>query len=720
MALYENVLVFAAILLALTLLRLIRRRDPAQRGYLVLIVAELTLAALAVVQGDRFIGVVVSLLCGLTVGLPWLLERAARQAFALGRPRAAVRMTGLRALLMPGAGLGRQQQILAGFAVLDRRGPEAALAHYRGLVAEAEDPAELAMIHEQIAAMLLFDLRWAEAITHYESQFQPGYAALRPALALGMLRAYGEVGRLDAAATLLRMLEGGPMGSEPGAASLLAQARLTFLAYAGRHEAVDAAIGGDRGKGHGLSPASAGLLQATAAARAGASERAHALLQALPKLVRAREERTLAAGRALQGRLDREVVTPGEVLVEYARQVELRLREQGSPGRPPPARGLVVTGSLIAAMAAVFAVSLGAGLWGVGLLHAGALTPELWRAGSWGRLLNAPFVHADLLGLLLNCYSIWLGGHVFERIQGHARMGLTALVGAAAGLWAAARFEPAAATMIGGGNAMAVAVLVATLWTLVPTRTPGVSPGVRRSLVVTLLLLVGAQLLACMPGDHALRSTPLALAGAALVGSLIAVALPPNLPRALARVLAALLVGVVGLVVIAGVQVAREDPIGFAIRHREPRPPEHGVTLTLPRSFERVSTAGERRHPLLPVYPGWIDMQALRGGALVQVMVLEGGSSPQSSALIRLDPQLSRELVVREDAGLDAGSRAALAGVEGLSTYTLQRNGVAVGRVIERSFGAVGPTVVLVAAPGEALEQAPRLYAQIVADAARE
>jgi hypothetical protein len=113
-------------------------------------------------------------------------------------------------------------------------------------------------------------------------------------------------------------------------------------------------------------------------------------------------------------------------------------------------------------------------------------------------------------------------------------------------------------------------------------------------------------------------------------------------------------------------------------------------------------------------------MQALRGGALVQVMVLEGGSSPQSSALIRLDPQLSRELVVREDAGLDAGSRAALAGVEGLSTYTLQRNGVAVGRVIERSFGAVGPTVVLVAAPGEALEQAPRLYAQIVADAARE
>lgn len=717
MALYENVLVFAAILLALTLLRLVRRRDPTQRGYLALIAAELGLATIAVIQNDRFVGAVASLLCGLTVAMPWLLERAARQAFALGRPSAAVRMTGLRALLMPGAGLGRQQQILAGFAVLDRRGPEAALAHYRGLVAEAEDTAELAMIHEQITAMLLYDLRWAEAITHYESQFQPGYAALRPALALGMLRAYGEVGRLEAAATLLRMLESGPVGSEPGATLLLAQARLTFLAYAGRSEAVEAAIGRDRGKNHGLSPASGTLLQATAAARAGSEERAHALLRGLPGLVKPREERTLAAGRVLQGRLAREAVTLTEVVTEFAKQVESRLREQAQQGRPPPARGLVVTGVLIAAMAGAFALSLGAGLWGVGLLHVGALTPELWRAGSWGRLLTAPFVHADLLGLLLNCYSIWLGGHVFERIQGHARMGLVALCGASAGLWAAARFEPAAATMIGGGNAMATAVLVATLWTLVPARTPAISPGVRRSLVVTLLLLLGAQLLACMPGDHALRSTPLALAGAACVGTLLALALPANLPRALARGLGALLVAVTGLVIVAAVQVGREDPIGFAVHHRETRPPERGVTLTLPRSFERVSTGGERRHPLLPVYQGWIDMQALRGGALVQVMVLEGGATPQASALIRLDPQLERELVIREDAAVDPAVRAILDASGAWSTYTLQRNGESVARVIERQLGAVGPTVVLVVAPGLAIDQAPGLYAQIVADA---
>ncbi len=719
MALYANLLVFAAILLGLTLLRLVRRRDPSQRGYLALVAGELVLGTVAMLQDNRFVGAAVVCLCGLTVALPWVLERAARQTFAIGRPRLAVGLTGLRALLMPGAGLGRQQQILAGFALLDRRGPDAALAHYRGMVTEAEDTAELAMIHEQIAAMLLFDLRWAEAVAHYESQFQAGYAALRPALALGMLRAYGEVGRVDAAAKLLRLLEAGPIGAEPAAAPVLGQARLTFLAYAGRADIVDTAIGRDRGKSHGLSPASAALLQATAAARAGATERAEQLLQAIPGLLKAREERVGAAARTLQGRLAQEVLSLPDPVAEYAREVEQRLREQLATGTTPrKVQGLVVTGALIVAMAAVFAVSLGAGLAGVGLLKIGALTPELVRAGSWGRVWTAPFVHADLLGLLLDCYSIWLGGHVFERIQGHARMGLVALAGAAAGLWATARLQVEPAEMIGGGNAMAVAVLVATLWTLVPMRTPGIAPQVRRSLVITLLLLLGAQLLACVPGDQVLRSTPLALGGAALVGSLVAIVLPPNLPKVLMRGLAGLLAAVIGVIGFAAIQVGQEDPIGFAAHHREARPAERGVVLSLPRSFERVSAAGEREHPLLPVYQGWIDKQALRGGALVQVLVIEGGPIAGSSALFHLDPGLERELVVRADAGIPEAARAVLeAGAPGWSTYTLQRNGVAAARVIERAFGAVGPTVVLVVAAAEAIDQAPGLYAQVVADA---
>ncbi len=727
MALYENLLVFAAIVLGLTALRLVRRRDPQQRLYMALVLAQLVLAILVVAgsmtaaRADRFVGTVVICLCGLTVALPWLLERAARQTFALGQPRWAVRMTGLRALLMPGAGLGRQQQILAGFSLLDRRGPAAALAHFRALLFAAEDPAELAMIHEQIVAMLLYDLRWSEAVAHYESQFQPNYAALRPALALGMLRAYGELARMNDAARLLHTLEEGPLGQEAGAGELIGQARLTFLAYAGAAATVDAAVAGDRGKVVGLSPVSAMLLQATAAACAGDEARARALVlqvQALPKRQRGRDERALAAARALLEHLPHPASRePG--MDELALRVAIRLREQLTRGRVPRrAEGVMVTSLLIVAMAGSFFAALWQGLAGVGLLRAGAFTPELWRAGSWGRLLTAPFVHADLLGMLLDAYSIWLAGHVFERIQGRGRMGLVALGGAAAGLWATGSIDPEPALMVGGGNAMAVAVLVATLWTLVPMRTPGVTSAVRRSLVITLLLLLGAQLLSCVPGDALLRSTPLALGAAALVGSVVAIVLPPNLPKWLARGLDLLLVAALAVTGVAAYRVAQEDPIAFALAHRETRPLERRVGFVLPRSFERVGAAGERKHFLMKVYQGWIDAQALRGGALVQLIAAEGPLTAGSSVLFRVDPGLVRELAVREDGGIGEAARVVLDGARGVwSTYTLQRNGEAVARVIERSLTATGPTVVFVAAPPMAFDQAPEMYARLIAGA---
>jgi hypothetical protein len=120
----------------------------------------------------------------------------------------------------------------------------------------------------------------------------------------------------------------------------------------------------------------------------------------------------------------------------------------------------------------------------------------------------------------------------------------------------------------------------------------------------------------------------------------------------------------------------------------------------------------------MPVYQGWLDVQALRGGALVQVMVLDGGTAAGTSALFRIDPGLLRELAIREDGEIGAGSRAQLDAAGPWSTYTLQRNGEAVARVIERPLAPGGPTVVLVAAPPTALEQAPGLYVSLVADAA--
>jgi membrane associated rhomboid family serine protease len=705
-ALYDNLLVLAAIALAIVMLRTLRRPGGGQRAYAAVLGVQLVLALSALVRDDRFTGAVAIGMCALTVGLPALLERLARQMFGLGRPRLAVRMSGLRAMLMPGAGLGRQQQILHGFALLDRDGVDAALAYFRGLAAAAEEPTELAVIHEQLVAMLLYGHRWGEAVAHYESQFRPGFAALRPTLALGMLRAYGELGRVDASTALLRAIEDGPFGAEPGAAELLGQCRLTYLAHAGALGAVEDALA-DRGRRLGLSPGTATLFHAIACARAGQPDRARELLRTIPDLAERGEARLPAAARDVEARVDDPAPQLSSEQQNFVQDVAERLR--GSLQSGPLLRKLqplVLTTTLLVALSAHYVFTLAMGWAGVGLLRAGALTPELFRAGSWGRVFTAPFVHGDLISLLLDCYSIWLAGHVLERIQGGARTGLVAILGAAAGMWAAAAVNPDAAQMIGGGNALAVSVLVATLWTLSPLRTPGLAPGVRRSVAVTLLILLGAHLFACLPGVYGLRSTPLSLGAAAFVASAVSLLLPPSLPEWTRRPLALLCAAALGVAAFAGYKVAREDPTGFALAHRERHPTDNGVRLSLPASFEAVA-AGAVYHPAVPVFASWLDRQALRGGHVVQLTVVEGSFPADGSAFFALDPALSRELVAVPDPSHVLGE---------FTEYTLQRNGETVARVVERPVG--DRTVLLIATPPSALEQAPELYAAILADAA--
>ena len=143
-----------------------------------------------------------------------------------------------RAILMPGAGLGAQLPLLRGLAVLEREGVDAAVAYFRALAAATEDEEDLELIDEQIVSMLLYGERWAEGIEHYERRFRPRYAVHRPPLALGLVRAYGEAGRMDRAAGLLRWMEESPLAGDPHAAEVLGQARLTFLAFAGASRAV--------------------------------------------------------------------------------------------------------------------------------------------------------------------------------------------------------------------------------------------------------------------------------------------------------------------------------------------------------------------------------------------------------------------------------------------------------------------------------------------------
>ncbi|MFO7566150.1 MAG: rhomboid family intramembrane serine protease [Enhygromyxa sp.] len=739
--LFDHLLLLAAILCAATLVRLLRRSEGIGRGYALIVGAGLVTSVLAM-GGSRFFGVIALSLVVLTVIVPWALEHASRWAFDRGRLLWVARFSGLRATLMPGAGLSRQLPILEGLALLDRKGVDAALAHFRRLADEAEDPAELAVIHEQIVGMLFHGQRWDEGIAHYERRFHPGYAALRPSLALGLLRAYGESGRIETAAGLLRALEEGPVGADPSTAELLGQARLTFLAYAGAVEPLDEIIERRRFAELGLTAATVELFKGIAQARAGEPRQAVETLSRVEDLAGRREHRVLVAARAVLDGVRRALSSTAESLTVPELGPDLRSYVEGVGNR---LRAFVITASstrtqarpwmtyaLMVALSLVYGVHLLRGGGSLGLLELGAMSEDLWRArsaGSWGRVFTSAWIHVDLVGLLFDVYAIWLAGQVVERMLGPARMAWATMLAAIAGVAASVLALPLlwdlgldnlAIVAPTAGNLMAVGAITAALWLLTPGRTPMLAARSRRNLVVTLTLLLLANLLTSWPGVAGFGVAPLGLLVTILVASLVATGARSDAPRWLRRALGT----IVALAALANlgafVVVALEDPEAYLVDHRAQRCELGGVVVRVP--IDAAPMTLDRDAPFqLPILDGLLDTLELRDGSLVQVAVHRGLVEDEQPALFELVEGLAAELSATAPGPLPEPFTELIAAQPSWRAWDLWRAGDRVGRVIERRLpgdSASEPaTIMLLATPAEAVEHAPGIYAAILREA---
>ncbi len=707
----------AAILAGVTFAGHLRRGDPRQRGYVFVLAGVLMLSIAAALQGDRFSSVIAISMVSLLVVLPWLLDLLVRASFARERLARAVRLAGWRTLLMPGAGLGRQQVILEGLAVLERRGVDGALSYFRSLAHETEDDGELRIIHEQIVSMLLFGQRWSEGIAHYEARFPLGYAAQRPPLALGLLRAYGESGKLDDAAGLLRAVEE-MLGRDPRAAGVVSQARLTFLAYMGQTDPVASALTEERRRRLGLSAASGALYRGIALARAGRIDAAQIELRRVEELAGARDERVVRASqRAIDDMPDDAVALEPELRTYVGRVADrLELFLQASPAMRHAGR-LWVTPVVLALLGAGYVVGLWLDQGGPGVLRLGAAVPEMVMAGSWGRLLTGAWVQVDPIGLLLSIYGVWLSGPLVERLYGRGRVLVVSVGASATGLIVACALASDPAVVYGGGPLLTTGMVCAALTVLLSPRI-SLPRRTRRVLALPLVLLLLALAVMIPREAQGLDVSALGMVAAAVVGVLgVGLASPQGRVATVFR-------GVGLLLAVASVLgigwVALEDSQAFALEHRVPRR-AGGVHLTVPLRMTVVDELDDAPLGPWPVYPGLHDGLAQRVGDRVQVLVLPSADADAPSALLRIDDALTHELIERDapppEAWLAAYREVAPEGAEErLRSTVVRRNGVDVGVIIERSLPGED-SVVLLAAPPEALEHDPMLYATIVADA---
>lgn len=724
----SQLVLLMAIVAGVTFAGQLRRGDPSQRGHLVVLAAVTLAAVVAALRGDRFLSVVAVALCLLVVVVPWVLDLLVRACFHRERLAWAVRLSGLRAMLMLGAGLHRQQAILHGLLLLERRGVDGAIAYFRELAHSTEDDVELRVIHEQIVWMLLFGQRWNEGIAHYEARFPPRYAAGRPPLALELLRAYGESGRLGNAAGLLRAIEE-LLGRDPRAAGLLSHARLTFLAYVGQTDEVSSALTDERRRRLGLSAAKGALLRGIALARAGRAQAAEAELRRVEDLAGSRDDRVVHASRTAIAHVPDQAIEVGPELRSYAERVADRL--EGYLAATPLVRragALMVTPVLLVLLVAGYAATLGWDGGGAGLVRLGAVTPELVRAGSWGRIFTGMLVQTEPLALLLSVYGLWLAGPLVERIYGRGRTLVVTLGAGAAGLGAAALLTPDPAAVIGGGVLLTTGVVTGMSFVLLSPRT-NLPRRTRRVLALPLVLLLLALAVMIPRSGTGLDVSLVGMVVAAAVGILgLGLGAPLGRAAAVLRGLGALLALAVPA---AGATVMLEDPRAFALDHRRTVAAE-GVRLQVPARFAVVEAtpadddAFDPHAGPWPLEPGLHDTLAQRVGHRVQLLVTPTPTDAAApSALLRVDPTLGRAFAeVSAPAPAPfvrawqqaTGSDATTSTEAALRSTILRRNGHDVGVVLERALGH-GVSVVLVASPPEALVHDADLYAAILAEA---
>ncbi|MEE9385691.1 MAG: rhomboid family intramembrane serine protease [Nannocystaceae bacterium] len=720
---FDQLLFLVLVVQATTLLRLFRRGLAGQRGYAALVLGVLLAGLYGLSREDRFLGSVAISMCVITTVAPLVLDAASRWAYARSRIPWAVRLSGLRSFLMPGAGLSRHQRVLRALLILHQGGVDPALAYLRGLAEDSEDDGELALIHEHTVSLLFYGMRWDDAIANYERRFQPGYAALRPMLALGLLRAYGESGRLRQAAALLRALEEGPFGADPRSAEMLGQARFTFLAYAGASAVVDQVVAQDRCRDLGLSPAAGALFHGIALARSGDVGGAETALRSVATVAGPRDARAVEASRFSLKQLPGESLELAPEVLPYVQSVADRLLgflRVNSTLRP---RGRVVlTYAIVLAIASVFGVMTTVyGTGAIDLLRMGAWAPGLWASGSWARVLTSVWVHSDLVGLLFNMYAIWLAGHVVERFYGAARMGLAVIGSAVLGMGVGVMAEPGGALISGGGSLLACAALVSALWALLPLRTPEIVPRVRRSLSITLGLLLGANLLTVVPGVWGFDTLTTSYVATVLCASLIAAVPRLRVKSAFDRFCAVLLFALGLSLAWAAYRVVHEDVPAYLLAHRDQICASQGVRFHVPPYFG-PTPAVANGPPGSVAFDGIADRLELRTGALVEYVAVDptdGDGAQELPALFGVVPNLRHAFGVRPT-DVPASLRSAVgAEAEGWRAWILRESGAPRTLVIERALqrGEVQRRVLLLSSPPEAVERSGELYAAILAGA---
>jgi membrane associated rhomboid family serine protease len=507
---YFDLLLLSVVMVTAYLGPAILRRQPrGQRGFAWLLVADGAAALLALVappgRGAETLGFVAigAAVCLLVV--PPILRDLARRALRADRPALALRLVSLWDHLQPGMGVGRERDLIEVLVAVRNGRVDDAVAVLREARAELRDARAQRHMDERIIATYLTARRWRDAIQVFEASMDRADEPPPPQLCVELVWAYCESGDLEAAGRLVDRIAAAPSafpevpqgvpggvpdgapgaapggesgavpggepgaapGGEPGAAPrglpsalldplwtfLVQRARLMFLAFVGRTDAVEGMVASEGPLGM-LPEASRHFWSGVARLNAGDRGGARTALQRAARLARG-DRRAREVAEQVIARIEVPGVAGPHAMSDTVTAMAERFSAEAMAAPPMPVRTtpllagvplrrLPVTVGLIVANTVAFLVVLA--LFGStgdpgGLVRAGA-NVKTWVLG-YGQLWRLPsslFLHVGLVHLVLNMYGLWILGKLVEQMHGPVRMFAIYMLAGLAGAFASAWF----------------------------------------------------------------------------------------------------------------------------------------------------------------------------------------------------------------------------------------------------------------------------------------
>ena len=418
----------------------IRRSAPGNRMYGWMLVANLAIALIALAAlrtGESFaglLGVVAIGAGGCLIVVPPILRALTRRALLADQLRFAMILIDLRDLLQPGMGAMQERELVSAIVAVRSGQVDAAVDALLQTKAQLRDALSRRRIDERVVTTFLYARAWKRAIEHYEETLDQHSGMTSPHLVVEMIRAYCEVRELGRAADLVQEIEASPAAQEPLLAALVNRARMVFLAYVGREEAVEA-ITASTGP-LGMMPSAArhfwfGVARLNAGDRPGARLSLNEAVKLAGRDKRARELALFTLDSLEEPGVLGPHVVPASVaeLADRLTSVAKAVAVAGPKMRAPRLSGVPwatvpVTTSLIAANVLI-ALLIGWRYHGLGDLGAmvrwGANVNSAVSVGEWWRLSASMFLHIGMVHLLFNMLGVWFLGRLLEQVYGGAR-----------------------------------------------------------------------------------------------------------------------------------------------------------------------------------------------------------------------------------------------------------------------------------------------------------